>query len=380
MTMPYKSENEEPDAAGFSQIFHDDLSSSSAEFGSLNGSPLPMSPRNSGSFTSNSLDMSPVQRGMSNMSMSNGSPPASRKRQNRILEFSQPTEPTTKPPLTNITQSRKLSRRLSTNGMYSLPRRPSYMERSRTLNSVEELSSLSENVTVNVNVDGPLRSRIFSVSCPSLDTILLQANKMRRTSVPDLALVDYNNIAPETQRRTILPTISNSRDDKGRNRINHETMEKILRGEFCQEYDEVFIIDGRFSYEYEGGHIINAKNIQCPEELERNFFQEPPPPDKKFLIIFHCEYSQKRGPELYDRMRKRDRELNVYPNLYYPEIYLLDKGYQGFYEYNKTKNQVATFCDPANYISMHDPKYNTECREMLGDWRRKRMFRRTLSL
>jgi hypothetical protein len=46
-------------------------------------------------------------------------------------------------------------------------------------------------------------------------------------------------------------------------------------------------------------------------------------------IIFHCEFSQKRGPAQYRTLRELDRYLHidVYPKLIYSEIYILEGGY-----------------------------------------------------
>jgi len=51
------------------------------------------------------------------------------------------------------------------------------------------------------------------------------------------------------------------------------------------------------------------------------------------MIIFHCEFSQKRGPRAHRLLRKRDREINFknFPHVDYPEVYLLDGGYCNFY-------------------------------------------------
>lgn len=50
-------------------------------------------------------------------------------------------------------------------------------------------------------------------------------------------------------------------------------------------------------------------------------------------IIFHCEFSEKRGPALWSHFRSVDREQNqdCHPNLDYPELYLLKGGYSSFY-------------------------------------------------
>lgn len=55
-------------------------------------------------------------------------------------------------------------------------------------------------------------------------------------------------------------------------------------------------------------------------------------PKFKKKIVFHCEFSQARGPKMYDLFRNFDRELNFlqYPKLHYPEIFLLEGGYSVF--------------------------------------------------
>ena len=117
-----------------------------------------------------------------------------------------------------------------------------------------------------------------------------------------------------------------------------------------------------------GGHIQGAINITTPELLEEIFFVKkhllnceeflkalkedfhgaissdtfknakptdltlPQNNEDPLILIFHCEFSQKRGPRALRALRNIDRQLNSenWPNLYYPEIYILEGGYQGF--------------------------------------------------
>ncbi len=55
-------------------------------------------------------------------------------------------------------------------------------------------------------------------------------------------------------------------------------------------------------------------------------------------------------------LRKIDRLLNqnTYPNLYYPELYLLEGGYKDFYA------KFKTYCIPSNYTLMLDPNYSAQ--------------------
>lgn len=99
----------------------------------------------------------------------------------------------------------------------------------------------------------------------------------------------------------------------------------------------LIIVDCRFDYEFSGGHIRGAVNVSSKEQLSDTFFKSKTDIEKlmghKPVIVFHCEYSQRRGPMLYSVLRGIDRELNThcYPKLCYPEIYILEDGYKEFY-------------------------------------------------
>lgn len=46
----------------------------------------------------------------------------------------------------------------------------------------------------------------------------------------------------------------------------------MLNGQFDDQIDEYIIIDSRYPYEYEGGHITQALNIYKKDELIEEFF------------------------------------------------------------------------------------------------------------
>ena len=102
------------------------------------------------------------------------------------------------------------------------------------------------------------------------------------------------------------------------------------------KYDDVVesftVIDARYPYEYKGGHIKvcvhacmcvcvcvcdlmvwtdwyvawlfslqNAVNVWCKDEMEKRFLTDAKLPDKdgkRSILIFHCEFSSKRGPAM----------------------------------------------------------------------------------
>jgi len=155
--------------------------------------------------------------------------------------------------------------------------------------------------------------------------------------------------------------------------ISAATVASLLRSGKCAASSRlVLIVDCRFNYEFDGGHIQNAINISNAEDLERLLLAQPllsPQP----MLIFHCEYSQLRGPTMCQHLRKRDRELNQYPHLFYPELFVLDGGYRQFFQ------SFPELCSPANYISMDDPAFATAREEGMRIFRSMKSLKRSWS-
>ena len=49
------------------------------------------------------------------------------------------------------------------------------------------------------------------------------------------------------------------------------------------------------------------------------------------VFVMHCEFSSKRGPKFYKHIRNLDRLQNIYPQLSYPQLYVLKGGFEQFY-------------------------------------------------
>ena len=143
-------------------------------------------------------------------------------------------------------------------------------------------------------------------------------------------------------------------------RISREIMVDVLHGKFDAQYDRRLVVDCRFEYEFNGGHVDGAVNYNDKEKLVHDLFAEPS--TQKTLLIFHCEYSELRAPITAKHIREADRIANVhqYPLLSYPEIYILDGGYKSFF------NDHRTFCFPQNYIQMDDKAHEYACERGLG--------------
>ncbi|KAJ3409294.1 cell division cycle- protein [Chytriomyces hyalinus] len=201
----------------------------------------------------------------------------------------------------------------------------------------------------------------------SLDSIFEQGNEQPQI-IPN-ATQSLRMDCDETPA-TLLPCIESCRD--ALKRITPETMAEVLDGKYDHlfEYD---LIDCRFPYEYEGGHIEGAINMITTHAMEKMFFstsRKPAPmsgndalqPPTSRVIILHCEFSAQRAPKMGLHLRNHDRNLNMhaYPYLDYPHVFILDGGYKSFF------NSFQNYCSPSGYIEMNDPQYSQELKKYMG--------------
>ena len=120
----------------------------------------------------------------------------------------------------------------------------------------------------------------------------------------DLMKEEKAEFCPTNSLDCIMDTNDNSQtelhlphfvpDEENLPRITKETMIDVLDGKYGERYDRSLIIDCRFEYEYEGGHIDGAVNVNSKEELASKLFESALAP--RTLLVFHCEYSAHRAP------------------------------------------------------------------------------------
>ena len=75
----------------------------------------------------------------------------------------------------------------------------------------------------------------------------------------------------------------------------------VLRNVYSNDIEQLHIIDCRYPYEYEGGHIDSAKNFYTRTQIFDEFFRQPielKDRSKRHVFIFHCEFSSERAPSL----------------------------------------------------------------------------------
>jgi hypothetical protein len=182
---------------------------------------------------------------------------------------------------------------------------------------------------------------------------------------------EIEDILPDSSRLYVLPSLSSGNKHPSLRSISCETMANVIQGEYDHCVNSYRIIDARYAFEYQGGHIKDAENWQHGEDdaFISAFLPSQPLPapprhninceSKRDILIFHCEFSSQRGPDFYMKLRERDRQLNqhVYPALHYPECYLLHLGYKEFYM------KYPELCT-GEYTAMVDPKHEQDLRKM----------------
>ncbi len=75
----------------------------------------------------------------------------------------------------------------------------------------------------------------------------------------------------------------------------------LLTGEYGEAVTSFTIFDCRYPYEYKAGHIAGSKNVWTTEQLLERLFSAPllhPQEGTRDILIFHCEFSSKRGPKM----------------------------------------------------------------------------------
>ena len=146
-----------------------------------------------------------------------------------------------------------------------------------------------------------------------------------------------------------------SADYGQQNSITSDILAQLLNDRNSNSTNQLnfIVVDCRFDYEHQGGQISGAINLNTKYAIQEYFFGDSQR-IKQFMmdrtiIIFHCEFSQRRAPILYSYLRGVDRDFNteVYPKLFYPEIYLLEGGFSKFV------SDFPKLCN-GSYVKMSD--------------------------
>jgi hypothetical protein len=120
----------------------------------------------------------------------------------------------------------------------------------------------------------------------------------------------------------------------------------------------VEVIDCRFPFEFNGGHIRGALNLWEPEQLVRHFFlNRSLEGQAQRVVLFHCEFSSQRAPDQFKMLRTVEHELHMQRfgnvGMYFPQAMIIKGGYKEFY------TNFPEHCE-GNYLPMELEPYVAE--------------------
>ncbi|KAL4660985.1 M-phase inducer phosphatase 2 [Arapaima gigas] len=192
---------------------------------------------------------------------------------------------------------------------------------------------------------------------PAACRVLQRSKSFSQAEIEKLLDNDVKELIGDFSKPFALPTVEGKHQDL--KYITGAMMVAALTGQFDHVVEKIIVIDCRYPYEFEGGHIKGAVNLHQEDEVEEYLLKcpiTPSSPDKRVLLIFHCEFSSERGPRMCRFVRERDRELNEYPSLHYPELYVLKGGYKEFFPLFQTQ------CEPQAYRPMNHEDFKEDLR------------------
>lgn len=168
-------------------------------------------------------------------------------------------------------------------------------------------------------------------------------------------LTDEENLIGDGSQECALPTIRGKHSDL--KSITGDTVVDLISGRYDDVISSFRLIDCRYPYEYEGGHVMKSENIYKQEDIS-GILDSVTCDGGRHILVFYCEFSSERGPKMYRKLRNADREVNKdnYPHLFYPEIYLMHEGYKSFYQHHQN------FCTPQDYKPMLHKDHSNELR------------------
>nr|XP_022336118.1 M-phase inducer phosphatase-like [Crassostrea virginica] len=173
-------------------------------------------------------------------------------------------------------------------------------------------------------------------------------------------MVEESDLTGDGSQTCSLPTIPGKHPDL--KSVTNQTVVDVISGKYDEAIGSVLIVDCRYPYEYDGGHVPGAINAHRAEDvqdiLSRHQSMRTKAGSKRHIVIFYCEFSSERGPRMCRNVRKADRDLNKdnYPFLNFPELYVMHNGFKAFYETHQN------LCEPRGYTPMLHKDYAEDLR------------------
>jgi len=153
--------------------------------------------------------------------------------------------------------------------------------------------------------------------------------------------------------QNLLPTLPVTPDSRQSRpdlrRVSCSIVAAVIEGQYPDV--DPFVFDCRYGYEYHGGHIRGAIHALSLEDVEAVVFSQGQLAlSSRAALIFHCEFSQERAPNMIARLRRSAREHRVL----LPQMYIMKGGYHEFF------GKRPDLCEPQFYVPMHSASHSAE--------------------
>lgn len=184
------------------------------------------------------------------------------------------------------------SQRITTTGSFKRPEPPCMSPIQSKRYKCENYPPATADPTKFSQPQFPQRRPLLRKSMSMNDADIMNALS-RSSSEP--------NLIGDFSRPFCLPLIEGRHTDL--KSISADTLRKLLLGEFDDKVASFKVIDCRYPYEFEGGHITGALNLYTHEQILEEFVTNKTDTfdfdgGKRNILVFHCEFSSERGPKL----------------------------------------------------------------------------------
>ncbi|XP_027578706.1 M-phase inducer phosphatase 2-like isoform X1 [Pipra filicauda] len=219
-------------------------------------------------------------------------------------------------------------------------------------------SSLLSDATMPQETENVLTMRMTRKEEAELEEGLQHSRSAQYEEIRSLPDSNDQELIGDFSKAHLLPMVKGK--DPSLKYISPDTLVAVLTGQWSSFIKSSITVDCRYPYEYEGGHIKGAVNLPLQQDVEQFLLDQPIlslDTSKRVIIIFHCEFSAHRGPKMCRFLREKDRSCHEYPQLHYPELYVLKGGYRDFFL------QYPTHCEPQDYRPMEHGAFQEELRQ-----------------
>lgn len=114
-----------------------------------------------------------------------------------------------------------------------------------------------------------------------------------------ISVAEDSNVVADGSLDYCLPRVDGKHQDL--QSISPDTLTNLINGEYQETIGRFLVVDCRYPYEYNGGHIQGAVNCFTKDDMVKTLIASPlssPDENRRTVVVFHCEFSSERGPKM----------------------------------------------------------------------------------